>query len=518
MKRILNHSIRIQLLMLSAVALTATLMVQTIYVVSINHSTRSIAEQYLYQVTEQINLSVEDVLDNSQNVGNYLASSAVVEEYACATDDLDILNLKKYMDDLIHTVTRTNQDIYKVLLYRASHRVRYSYGPSESGKESHLFNSYSSEFENPNSINDSMLLVSQDGETRFPAFATTVLKKTPGQNFGKFAGTVVVLIDPEILNYILDSITTEDTSTLYLTDSDGQMIAEGGYRPDVDVDLEALRNHSSTFVLPVGNSGWELICCMDFEHALRDYQFFSSYSIVAFSITAAFLLLLILIINGNIVSPIHTLYQEIEDITGIKTDRRITGHYASNEIGGIAGIINRLLDHRKEISEKMLLSQKQLYQAELSRKTSDMNALESQVNPHFILNTLQCINGIAVANGVQMITGVVSGMSSILRYNLRERDIVTIREELKIVRDYLRIIDIRFLNTFTWEISVAGDLMDCTMPKMILQPLVENAVYHGLEQKGKGSLSVTGMKEGNSARFTVVDTGIGINSEPLRKL
>ena len=144
--------------------------------------------------------------------------------------------------------------------------------------------------------------------------------------------------------------------------------------------------------------------------------------------------------------------------------------------------------------------------------------LETQINSHFIINTLQCICGIAVSYDALPILEITDHMGKILQYSLRAPDKVTLRDELEIVTHYLGIIDIRYDNLFHWEIDVDEALYDQLLPKMTLQPLVENAVYHGLEKKGSGAIMLSASEEKGQVILQIWDNGTGIEASKLTEL
>ena len=144
--------------------------------------------------------------------------------------------------------------------------------------------------------------------------------------------------------------------------------------------------------------------------------------------------------------------------------------------------------------------------------------LETQVNPHFIINTLQCICGIAVSYDAIPILEVSDHMGKILQYSLRAPDKVTLKEELDIIYHYLSIIDIRFDHLFHWELDVDESFYDQLLPKMTLQPLIENAICHGLEKKGSGAVIISSYKEESQIILQIWDNGAGIEADKLKEL
>ena len=109
-------------------------------------------------------------------------------------------------------------------------------------------------------------------------------------------------------------------------------------------------------------------------------------------------------------------------------------------------------------------------------------------------------------------------MGKILQYSLRAPDKVTLKEELDIIYHYLSIIDIRFDHLFHWELDVDEDFYDQLLPKMTLQPLIENAIHHGLEKKGSGAIIVSSYAEESQIILQIWDNGMGIEADKLKNL
>ena len=226
---------------------------------------------------------------------------------------------------------------------------------------------------------------------------------------------------------------------------------------------------------------------------------------------------LFFICNYYIVRPVFDLHRQIAFVTSGGLSKRIHME-RRDEIGSIAKVINTMLDHQMEISYRMLHTQQDLYEAELKEKENELRILENQVNPHFILNTLQCICGIATTYNAQEVVDIATAMGKIFEYSLRAPENVTLRQEMNIVQEYLEIVDIRFENRFIWDMDIQEELLDARMPKMILQPLVENAIYHGLEKKGRGIVQIF-CEEGEGGLWIHIwDNGAGIEAKKLEKI
>ena len=152
-------------------------------------------------------------------------------------------------------------------------------------------------------------------------------------------------------------------------------------------------------------------------------------------------------------------------------------------------------------------------------KFMELKALQSQVNPHFLFNTLATIAGVALFEDATETNGLLLALARLLRYSLRMiGQSVSLQEELNNVSDYLAIQGARFGDRIKVEISVDEAARDAQIPVLTLQPLVENAIIHGLESLEEGQLSLTARQEAGSIVIVVSDSGVGIPPERLNDI
>jgi two-component system sensor histidine kinase YesM len=163
---------------------------------------------------------------------------------------------------------------------------------------------------------------------------------------------------------------------------------------------------------------------------------------------------------------------------------------------------------------------KDKYQTQLIVMDAEMKALESQINSHFLYNTLESINSIAEIEGIDRISIMTKALGDMFRYSIKtDSELVYLEEELKHINDYMVIQKIRYNNKIDAEFNIPEDLLKCKILKLILQPIVENAICHGLEyKKGSGILRINAFIEGPNIIFEILDDGIGIPAEQLSNM
>lgn len=183
------------------------------------------------------------------------------------------------------------------------------------------------------------------------------------------------------------------------------------------------------------------------------------------------------------------------------------------EINVLARTFNRMSDEIAGLMEKTRQEQKNLLAVELKLR-------QEQINPHFLYNTLDSIVWMAEGGNNRQVVEMTSDLSDFFRTVLSEgHDFITVREEESHIRSYLKIQKIRYEDVLDYRISIDPVIRDRVVLKMILQPIVENALYHGIKNKrGGGSIVVRGYEDRNGVVFEVEDNGIGMDRETLDRL
>jgi two-component system sensor histidine kinase YesM len=153
-------------------------------------------------------------------------------------------------------------------------------------------------------------------------------------------------------------------------------------------------------------------------------------------------------------------------------------------------------------------------------RKAELRTLQAQINPHFLYNTLDAIVWKAEAGDVDEVITLTSSLSDFFRISLSSgADWIPISQEKKHIEGYLKIQQTRYRDIMRYEIDIPDDIGDFYILKLLLQPLVENALYHGIKNnRGGGLITVTGRKEDGDLVFSVKDTGCGMTAEQLRKL
>ena len=218
----------------------------------------------------------------------------------------------------------------------------------------------------------------------------------------------------------------------------------------------------------------------------------------------------VLLVVSDIVSkPLYTLRIAMENFMQGDFSQKVEV-MTQDEVGEASACFNRMVDDIRELIDKN-------YVLAIRERESELDTLQAQINPHFLYNTLDSLYWKATESGNDEIAEDILSLSQLFRLVLNRGDgIVTVRTEAELLERYLHIQKMRFGKRLTYEISLEQDILEEEIPKLILQPFVENAIVHGFESaEGSYTLSVTGIKDEKNMVFRIKDTGVGMSDEQL---
>ncbi|MCM3629467.1 sensor histidine kinase [Paenibacillus glycanilyticus] len=181
-------------------------------------------------------------------------------------------------------------------------------------------------------------------------------------------------------------------------------------------------------------------------------------------------------------------------------------------------VLERSVDHLI-LRVRTLVEEK--YRAEIHEREAQLQALQAQINPHFLYNTLDMINWIAIGKGASDISQMIDSLAKYFRLSLNKgKSIVSMEDEVRLAEVYLNIQQNRFPNTFDFHLEVDPHIASCQIPKLILQPIVENALLHGIRKmkQKRGLISILVKEESGDLLITISDNGIGMDEERSRQL
>lgn len=340
-------------------------------------------------------------------------------------------------------------------------------------------------------------------------------------------GYLVLLVDNYSFTKMLDRYYDADT-TLSIFDSYGTTVFCNTDNESADlttvldsVELGNKRtariNGKKNLVIAqqLENLDWTVILCTPTTAVTAQMQKYWILFTVFLVLLAGITAILISMISRSMT---HRLKEMVNVITNIREgdiDCRFPVVY-HDEISIIGDEFNRMIDQLQKYHLNAAVN-------ELRRKEAELNALQSSINPHFLYNSLDCIRASALVNQDMRVAHMIQILANMFRYttgyNSMRGGIVTVDEEMKHVYDYLSMLSFRFEDRYNVEVHVDKTILPMRIPKLVLQPVVENSFQHGIRNLAtQGSVSIRGYQEDDAIVLSVEDNGVGIPPEKLEML
>lgn len=369
-------------------------------------------------------------------------------------------------------------------------------------------------------------------------FSVARMLRNP-QNYEEIFGVLVMDVSEELIGEILSELHFSDTYAPYLLDGAGNVIyssveADAGPASSASMlpaELLDTIRHSEEGIqqskdgrkavnvvyTTIGPSGWKLVARVaqsEISHRATTLNQFTSIATLA-GITVLFLVLSFVLLMFMTQSMQHRVQMILKMIRkegiGWLEERR-------SMPDGDFRLLERSVDH---LIHKVNNLMEESYQAKMQEREAQLRTLQAQINPHFLYNALDMINWSAISHDAEDTSQMIEALAHYFRLSLNKgRDNVSISDELELAKVFLEIQQNRFPSTFTFTIEGGPGLESYIIPKLTLQPLVENALLHGIRKtKDKqGTITITARLEQETVVLTVSDDGIGMSPEQGQRL
>lgn len=271
-------------------------------------------------------------------------------------------------------------------------------------------------------------------------------------------------------------------------------------------------NKQTVLYQQIPDLNWTLVGLVPYELYTEEYRYIWLLTGSAVSLAAVLTAGLTLFFIRHVTRPLKVLRRLLVRIDP-NEPMPLYQFESPDEVGQLVGSYNQLGEHIKKLKA-------QLIKMESRKKEADIRALQSQINPHFLYNTLSSVHWIALMSNELRIAEMVGALSDFLRFSLNKgNDYCSVEQEIKHVKNYAVIQSIRFPNRFDLDFDIDHQVEDLSMLKLLLQPLVENAMIHGMQKiKRSGTIYVSAAKDARGICFAVQDDGVGMPQPVLDKL
>ncbi len=364
------------------------------------------------------------------------------------------------------------------------------------------------------SINGNGVIIKKDGKPTL-----TFARAIKDINSQELLGILVMNISSSCFNEVMS---IQESSGMCIVDTNGTYLCGDEeivqlYNPEYNSGDAVIKNIRfsgkwAAFNAKQVNDSLIVMCCTDTSATPLPIE-----TVFAMLMTFGALLLSMvaytLFVQNNITKPILALDVAIERTKAEGWLTRIEEEMPEDEIGRLAESYNSMIDYMNELFERLLQEEEDIRKAE-------MMVLHEQIKPHFLYNTLETIRYLAIQENALQATDALETLGSFYRNFLSKgKREIPFQNELKIIQDYLSLQKLRYGESFTDEYEIDEKALDFMVPKLILQPLVENSIYHGIKLKGEHCIiRITARMCEDGLHIFIFDTGIGMKEEDIEKV
>jgi two-component system sensor histidine kinase YesM len=329
----------------------------------------------------------------------------------------------------------------------------------------------------------------------------------------KVVGTLFLDIDTALFQQFFRELSLGEKDELYLLDGEGRTYfsnqpsgAEGPVLSAQDDDEMIVLSEAIPFL------NGQVIAKIHRGNLFEQLLSARTTVYIAIGMCACVMIVMGAWFSRRLAAPIRELIKQMAVVESGKLDIQLTVN-SNDEMGRLAHGFNRMV-------ERLQVYIDEAYVAQIKQKQTELNALKSQIRPHYLYNTLEVIRMNAVDKEAGEVADMILALSNELKYVIDYgEDRVSIGSELAHLQNYFYIISVRYENRFELHLDIAPDInLDWPILKLSLQPMVENAVQHGLRRQGKGTVGLTIERREQVLAITIYDDGVGMSRDELARI
>lgn len=330
---------------------------------------------------------------------------------------------------------------------------------------------------------------------------------------GKVVGSLYMDISLDAFEDIFERLTVDQHDGMYVVDQNGWILFSN--KTDrIGQSFHASDSDAYQYVTQdLPNAGWRVIGEVNKDELFRKINGIKGTIALVIALSIVSLIIVAVWFSNNLSNPIRVIIRHMAKVESGDFDTQVPVR-SPDEIGMLARGFNKMTDRLKNYIDEV-------YVAQIKQKQAELTALKSQIRPHYLYNTLEVIRMSAVANDDEEVADMILALSRQLKYVLDYgEETVTLLDEKTNIEQYFKLMELRYgEHRLAMDIRIGVDLLDCKLPKLSIQPLVENAIYHGIMPKiSKGTIRISADIVEDKLVITVDDDGIGMDRDKLEQL
>lgn len=345
----------------------------------------------------------------------------------------------------------------------------------------------------------------------------------------KMNGVLLVDMNFRAIDQLCQMVSLGKKGYIYITDSNGNIV----YHPQQQLIYLGLKNENNTEVVKyadgsyleelsgekrlitvktVNYTGWKIVGISYMDEIVATKKEISNFVKWILFFGFFFVIFISALVSAKISQPVKRLEKSMKMVEEGNFDINIDVR-GGDEVVELSRAFNLMIARIRYLMNQIVLEQE-------AKRKSELNALQAQINPHFLYNTLDSIVWMAENGKSQDVITMVTALAKLFRISIsRGKNIITVQEELEHARNYLIIQKIRYKNKFKFEIEAQEEALRCKTLKLILQPIIENSIYHGIEYMvDEGFIKISAAIVDDRLLYEIRDNGLGMKPEVLEKI
>ena len=520
----------IQSVIFATVAVLVLSAVVIVTGVSMKFTNTSIFEnssEYTHTIIQQMNQNIDSYIDYMENIAYLISSNEDVQDYLF---DEKIDNEGRYrILNQLQTILDSRSDIRNVGIISKNGRMLINDGSKSVNQDLDLTTQawYATALEKPNGpiLTSSHVQHIISGERPWVITLSRGIRDRSGS--GEKEGVFFIDLNYSAISELCDQSTVGTKGYAFILDAKGNIV----YHPQQQQLYNELQTENISLIMDTdedtvltgtGNdgklysisrsekTGWTVVDCTNVKELLSKSRQAQSVYVLTAIILVIVALLFSRFMARSITLPIQKLRDSMKKVQEGDFSVSDVVVDSKNEIGSLTKSFDVMTHRIHELMEQNVHEQEE-------KRKSELKALQSQINPHFLYNTLDSIIWMAEGKKNEEVVLMTASLARLLRQSISNEDeVVPIANEVEYARGYLTIQKMRYKDKLEFQIEVDSSILYIPLIKLVLQPIIENAIYHGLKYKeSKGLLIVKGfMKDGNAV-LQVIDDGVGMDEETL---
>lgn len=520
----------IQSVIFATVAVLILSAVVVVTGVSMRFTNTSIFEnssEYTHTIIQQMNQNIDSYIDYMENIAYLISSNEDVQDYLF---DEKIDNEGRYrILNQFQTILDSRSDIRNVGIISKNGRMLINDGSKSVNQDLDLNTQewYATALEKPNGpiLTSSHVQHIISGERPWVITLSRGIRDRSGS--GEKEGVFFIDLNYSAISGLCDQSTVGTKGYAFILDAKGNIV----YHPQQQQLYNELQTENISLIMDTdedtvltgtGNdgklysisrsekTGWTVVDCTNVKELLSKSRQAQSVYVLTAIILVIVALLFSRFMARSITLPIQKLRDSMKKVQEGDFSVSDVVVDSKNEIGSLTKSFDVMTHRIHELMEQNVHEQEE-------KRKSELKALQSQINPHFLYNTLDSIIWMAEGKKNEEVVLMTASLARLLRQSISNEDeVVPIANEVEYARGYLTIQKMRYKDKLEFQIEVDSSILYIPLIKLVLQPIIENAIYHGLKYKeSKGLLIVKGfMKDGNAV-LQVIDDGVGMDEETL---